>query len=63
MLKYVILLMIGLCAGYSLGFQDARQHDENVVARLVDQVGGKNRENMKTDADSQMENVDDAKKH
>jgi hypothetical protein len=55
--------MIGLCAGYSLGFQDARQHDENVVARLVDQVGGKNRENMKTDADSQMENVDDAKKH
>jgi hypothetical protein len=63
MLKYVILLMVGLCAGYSLGFQDAKQHDQNVVARLVDRVGGTNRENMKTDVDSQMENVDDAKKH
>ena len=62
MLKYVILLVIGIVVGYSLGFQDAKQHDQNVVARLVDRVGGTNRENMKTDVDAQMENVDDAKK-
>lgn len=63
MLKYVILLVIGICVGYSLGFQDAKQHDENVVARVVDRVGGSNRENMKTDVDAQMDKVDDAKKH
>jgi len=61
MLKYVILLVIGLCVGYSLGFQDAKQHDQNVVSRLVDRVGGTNRENMKTDVDDQMDKVEDAK--
>jgi hypothetical protein len=63
MLKYVILLVIGVCVGYGLGFQDARQNDENVVARLVMRVGGNNRNNVKTDVDAQMEKVDDAKKH
>ena len=63
MLKYVILLVIGVCIGYTLGFQDAKQNDQNVVARLVQRVGGTNRENMKTDVDAQMDNVDDAKKH
>jgi len=61
MLKYVILLVIGVCVGYSLGFQDAKQHDENVVERLVGRVGGTNRENMKTDVDGQMDKVEDAK--
>ncbi|HSY81802.1 MAG TPA: hypothetical protein VK807_08570 [Gemmatimonadaceae bacterium] len=63
MLKYVILLVIGVCVGYGLGFQDAKQNDENVVARLVMRVGGNNRENVKTDVDAQMDKVDDAKKH
>ena len=63
MLKYVILLVIGVCVGYGLGFQDAKQNDENVVARLVQRVGGTNRDNVKTDVDAQMEKVDDAKKH
>jgi hypothetical protein len=63
MLKYVILLVIGVCVGYGLGFQDAKQNDENVVARMVMRVGGNNRENVKTDVDAQMDKVDDAKKH
>jgi hypothetical protein len=63
MLKYVILLVIGICVGYSLGFQDAKLNDQNVVARLVERVGGSNRDNVKTDVDAQMEKVDDAKKH
>ncbi|HTA74228.1 MAG TPA: hypothetical protein VK733_08155 [Gemmatimonadaceae bacterium] len=63
MLKYVILLVIGVCVGYGLGFQDAKQNDENVVARLVMRVGGNNRDNVKTDVDAQMDKVDDAKKH
>lgn len=63
MLKYVILLVIGICVGYSLGFQDAKQNDQNVVARLVTRVGGANRENVRTDVDAQMDKVEDAKKH
>lgn len=63
MLKYVILLVIGVCVGYSLGFQDAKQNDQNVVARLVLRVGGSNRDNVKTDVDAQMDKFDDAKKH
>ena len=63
MLKYVILVVIGVCVGYGLGFQDAKQNDENVVARMVMRVGGNNRENVKTDVDAQMDKVDDAKKH
>ena len=63
MLKYVILLVIGVCLGYTLGFQDAKQNDQNVVERLVMRVGGANRENVKTDVDAQMDKVDDAKKH
>jgi hypothetical protein len=63
MLKYVILLVIGVCVGYGLGFQDAKQNDENVVARLVMRVGGNNRNNVKTDVDAQMDQIDDAKKH
>ncbi|HZS58853.1 MAG TPA: hypothetical protein VFA43_06260 [Gemmatimonadaceae bacterium] len=63
MLKYAILLVIGLCVGYSLGFQDAKQNDQNVVARLVTRVGGSNRDNMKTDVDGAMDKLDDAKKH
>jgi hypothetical protein len=63
MLKYVILLVVGISVGYALGFQDAKQNDLNVVARLVERVGGTNRENVKTDVDAQMDNVDDAKKH
>ena len=63
MLKYVILVVIGVCVGYGLGFQDAKQNDENVVARLVMRVGGNNRDNVKTDVDAQMDKVDDAKKH
>jgi hypothetical protein len=63
MLKYVILLALGICVGYGLGFQDAKQNDLNVVARLVAQVGGSNRDNVKTDVDAQMNKFDDAKKH
>jgi hypothetical protein len=63
MLKYVILLVIGVCVGYSLGFQDAKQNDQNVVARLVTRVGGSNRDNVRTDVDAQMDKVEDAKKH
>jgi hypothetical protein len=61
MLKYVILLVVGLCVGYGLGFQDAKQNDETIVARMVERVGGHNRDNVKTDVDAQMNQVDDGK--
>jgi hypothetical protein len=59
MLKYLILLVIGVAVGYGLGFQDAKQNDENVVARLVSAVGGSSREKVRTDVDATMDKLED----
>jgi hypothetical protein len=65
-MRYVITLIIGCAVGYSLGFQDARQNDKNIVARLVDQVGGQTRDKVQSDVDAQMSRVESdsaARKH
>ena len=49
MYKFLFALVIGLAAGYFVGFKDARKHQENVVARMVARVGGDTRERVKTD--------------
>ncbi len=58
MVKYLILLAIGVAVGYGLGFQDAKQNDQNVVARLVGAVGGANRDKVRADVDAQMDRVE-----
>lgn len=58
MLRYIIIAVICCCAGYSFGFQDAKQNDKNIVARWVDQVGGATRDQMKTDVDGTMSTLD-----
>jgi hypothetical protein len=34
----LVLLLIGIAAGYSLGFKDAQVHKEDVVTRAVDRL-------------------------
>lgn len=53
-MKTILLIVIGLAIGYFAGFEDARAHDKNVVARIVERVGGDNRANVVTDVDSKM---------
>jgi hypothetical protein len=54
MFKFAIVLVVGISIGYFYGFDDAKKHDENVVTRVVAQVGKKG-ENYRTDVDKQME--------
>jgi hypothetical protein len=57
-MRYLALLAIGLGVGYGLGFQDAKQNEQNIVTRLVGMVGGSTRDKMRNDADDQMNSVD-----
>jgi hypothetical protein len=58
MKKFLLLFVIGLACGYWLGFKDARTHKENIIARMVDRVGGSNRENYKNDIDKRLERLE-----
>lgn len=57
-MKYVFILAIGVAIGYGYGFKDARKHEEHVVKRLVNRVGGDNRGKYSTDIDKQMQSVE-----
>jgi hypothetical protein len=54
MLKFVFALVVGIAIGYFYGFDDAKTHDDNIVTRVVDRVGGTG-EKYRTDVDKQME--------
>jgi len=58
MFKYVFVLVIGISIGYFYGFDDAKKNDENVVARTVERVGGKNRGQYNNDIDKRMDNLE-----
>ena len=57
-MRYVILLVIGVCIGYQFGFHDAQQNDKTIVTRIVERLGGVTRDHMKNDVDSQMNQLE-----
>jgi hypothetical protein len=61
MMRYILALAIGVCAGYTYGFTDAQHYDkplaQRVTERIVDQVGGKDRERFMNDADKKMNDL------
>ncbi len=58
MFKTLMLIVVGLCLGYFMGFSDGRVHRQNVVARMVDRVGGSHRDAVANDVDKQMDSVE-----
>jgi hypothetical protein len=58
MRKGILIILFGISVGYWLGFKDARNHDQNVVTRVVQRVGGDNRQHFQTDVDSRMERLE-----
>ena len=58
MLKTIFILLLGLAIGYSYGFKDARAHDQTVVTRMLDQVGGSTRGKVSNDVDSKMDKAE-----
>jgi hypothetical protein len=57
-MRYILAIAIGVCAGYTYGFTDAQHYDKPIVTRIVDRVGGKDRENFMNDADRKMHDVE-----
>jgi hypothetical protein len=56
-MRYIIVLAIGICAGYAYGFSDAQHNAKPIVERIVDHVGGKDRERFMNDADRKMNDL------
>ena len=58
MLKYIVILVIGVAVGYSVGYSDAKAHKKTVVQRVVERVGGSNRGKYNQDLDKLGETVE-----
>lgn len=58
MLKLLLILVIGVAAGYQIGWQDAQSHDETIVTRTLDRVGGSSRGKYDNDLDSRLDRAD-----
>lgn len=58
MKKTLLLLVIGLAAGYWWGFNDAQTNTDNVVVRITNHIGGTNRDKMKTNPDGQLDSLE-----
>lgn len=58
MKKILVLLTIGVVAGYWLGFKDAQSNTDNVVTRLINHTGGKTRNHVRSNADGLMDSVE-----
>lgn len=57
MMKFLLVLSIGVAIGYAVGFRDAKVHGRSVVTRTVERIGGSNRENFDNDLDGRTEAV------
>ncbi|MCC6772593.1 MAG: hypothetical protein IT360_15460 [Gemmatimonadaceae bacterium] len=58
MFKLVFLLLLGFAAGYSYGFKDSKDHDEDVVTRTIERIGGSSRGKYNQDLDAQLQRVE-----
>ena len=54
MFKFVVILSLGVAIGYGYGWKDAQKHDRHVAERVIERIGGDNKENFSGDVDKQM---------
>jgi hypothetical protein len=57
MMKFLLVLTIGVVIGYGVGYRDAKVHGNSIVTRTVERIGGSNRENFNNDLDGRSEAV------
>ena len=50
MFKYLLILTLGIAIGYGYGWKDARLNTLNVAERLVERIGGSNRDTQESSA-------------
>lgn len=57
MMKYLLILTVGVAIGYMVGFRDAQVNNRSIVTRTVERIGGSNRENFDNNLDGRGEAV------
>lgn len=57
-MKIALILAIGIAAGYHIGWKDAKKHKQTIVERTIERVGGKTRDQYRTDVDARMESLE-----
>jgi hypothetical protein len=51
MFKLFLILTVGIAIGYSYGWKDAQVNTQNVAERMVDRIGGANKDASQSNAD------------
>ena len=54
MFRFLLILGLGVAIGYGYGWRDAQKHTKHVAERLVERIGGDNKENFSNDVDGQV---------
>jgi hypothetical protein len=57
MRKVLVLVAIGVALGYTWGWRDAQMNEKDVVTRIVSQVGGSTRADLKNDPDHLLDSL------
>ena len=57
MIKYIVVLVLGLAVGYKMGYSDAAAKRKTIVERTLDKVGGSNRGKYNQDLDEKSGSV------
>lgn len=58
MKKTLFILVLGVAAGYQIGWQDAHTHKETIVQRAIDKVQNAGKGRYNNDVDRQMERLE-----
>lgn len=58
MLKYLLVLSVGVAGGYSFGFKDAKKHEQSILTRTVERIGGDARKEYGNDIDGEMDRLE-----
>ncbi|MGQ0647265.1 MAG: hypothetical protein ACT4P7_06810 [Gemmatimonadaceae bacterium] len=58
MKKMLLMLVVGVAAGYQVGWNDAQKHDQSIVERTIEKVGGSTRGKYQNDVDKQLERLE-----
>ncbi len=58
MKKGLLLLMLGVAAGYQVGWTDAQKNSESVVERVIAKVRGSDPDRYRNDVDAQFDRLE-----
>jgi hypothetical protein len=61
-MKTLLILAVGVGIGYVYGFEDAKAHRQTIVERIVERIGGSNRDSYRTDVDRAMDRAERAER-